>query len=138
VVRGPTGRGVRRNGFSLSPQRTGRHLPRRACTSRCVYGDFAIVEPEDPTWPPKPLPQLASLPFQLYNAFDNPSSLDESPSMGHLFVDFQDSCRDLRTGLTFYERGEVEAAAWYWLFSFRTHWGRHAASAIFALEAHEA
>ena len=103
-----------------------------------VYGDFAIVESEDPPLPPKPLPQLASLPFELYNTFYNPSSLDESPSMGDLFDDFQDIYRDLRTGLALYERRQVEAAAWHWHFSFRTHWGHHAVSAIFALETYEA
>jgi len=43
----------------------------------------------------------------------------------------------LKAGLSLFEHGEVESAAWFWLFWFRSHWGRHAASAIFALEARE-
>jgi hypothetical protein len=84
------------------------------------------------------LSQLAGLPFHLYNVFFIPSNLDESPCMGDLVDDFQDIYRDLRSGLALYDLHQPEAAAWTWLFSFRTHWGHHAASALFALEAHEA
>jgi len=97
--------------------------------------DFDIAEPvASPEW----LPQLAALPFHLYNLFYVPSNLDEPPCMGDLADDFQDIYRDLQAGLALYELHQPEAAAWTWLFSFRTHWGHHAASALFALEAHEA
>jgi hypothetical protein len=97
--------------------------------------DFDIAEPAPS---PVQLPQLTALPFHLYNLFYVPSNLDESPCMGDLFDDFQDIYQDLRAGLSLYELHQPEAAAWQWNLSFRTHWGHHAASALFALEAHEA
>lgn len=97
--------------------------------------DFDIAEPAPSA---ERLPQLAALPFSLYNVFFIPSNLDETPCMGDLVDDFQDIYRDLRVGLSLYELHQTEAAAWLWNLSFRTHWGHHAASALFALEAHEA
>lgn len=38
-------------------------------------------------------------------------------------------------GLWYFEQRREAEAAWTWIFLFRTHWGRHAASAIGALHA---
>ena len=97
--------------------------------------DFDIAEP---TPAPEPSLQLTGLPFHLYNMFFIPSNLDQPPCMGDLASDFQDIYRDLQSGFALYDAQQLEAAAWSWTFSFRSHWGHHAASALFALEAHEA
>jgi len=97
--------------------------------------DFDIAER---TTVPEPPLQLTGLHFHLYNMFFIPSSLDQPPCMGDLTDDFLDIYRDLQSGIDLYDAIQPEAAAWTWNFSFRSHWGHHAASALFALEAHEA
>lgn len=45
-----------------------------------------------------------------------------------------DIWRDLRNGLNAFDRGvSADEVAWGWRFSFRSHWGAHAADALRAL-----
>lgn len=52
------------------------------------------------------------------------------PVAGSLVDDLVDIYRDLRVGLQLADTGSLTDAAWEWRFSFRSHWGRHATSAI--------
>ena len=52
--------------------------------------------------------------------------------------DLADIYRDLKEGLELYEAGHVAEALWEWSQSFNTHWGRHASSALHALQAYAA
>jgi hypothetical protein len=67
--------------------------------------------------------------------FDPYSEKEEGEVVGDLIDDFQDIHRDLSSGLTLWREGKTADAAWEWRFSFETHWGEHATSAIRALYA---
>ncbi len=61
------------------------------------------------------------------------------PVCGSLSDDLADIWRDLKPGVAVIDcptPTSVSAFAWHWRFSFESHWGRHAASAITALHAH--
>jgi len=53
---------------------------------------------------------------------------------GSLSDDIADIYRDLRDGLIPYDAGDSGEAAWNWRTDFESHWGRHAAHAIYALQ----
>jgi hypothetical protein len=53
---------------------------------------------------------------------------------GSLSDDFADIYRDLRDGLLPYDSGDLGEAVWTWRTEFESHWGRHAAHAIYALQ----
>ena len=58
--------------------------------------------------------------------------------LGLLSDDLADIWRDLNPGITAIDSGRttfVSNVVWNWRFSFETHWGQHAASAIYALHA---
>jgi Domain of unknown function (DUF5063) len=48
--------------------------------------------------------------------------------------DVQDIWRDVREGLCEYQEGRPNAAVSTWRINFDIHWGRHAASALLAIE----
>lgn len=78
--------------------------------------------------------RFSSLPFNYYNTFFSPAKMmDKEPCVGDLADDFSDIYRDLKQGLDLYGKEHVTEALWEWKQGFRTHWGRHAASAIHAL-----
>lgn len=52
---------------------------------------------------------------------------------GSLSDDIADIYRDLRDGFLPYDAGDTDEAIWNWRTEFETHWGRHAAHAIYAL-----
>jgi hypothetical protein len=53
---------------------------------------------------------------------------------GSLADDIADIYRDLRDGFVAYDSGDVGEAVWNWRTEFDSHWGRHAARAIYALQ----
>ncbi len=80
--------------------------------------------------------RFAALPFSYYaSIFDPRSILTGEPEVetGDLGDDLADVYRDLSNGRSLFRAGHTEAAEWEWAWSFRNHWGRHAASAIHAL-----
>ena len=53
---------------------------------------------------------------------------------GSLSDDIADVYRDLRNGFLPYDSGDAGEAVWTWRTEFESHWGRHAAHAIYALQ----
>jgi hypothetical protein len=53
---------------------------------------------------------------------------------GSLADDIADVYRDLRDGFAAYGSFGLDEAVWNWRTEFDSHWGRHAAHAIFALQ----
>jgi hypothetical protein len=53
---------------------------------------------------------------------------------GSLADDIADIYRDLRDGFVAYDSGDLGGAVWDWRVEFDSHWARHAAHAIFALQ----
>jgi hypothetical protein len=58
---------------------------------------------------------------------------EDAPVLGSLSDDVADIYGDLKSGLRLIEGHPSEDASWDWRFTFDTHWGRHAASALYAL-----
>lgn len=78
-----------------------------------------------------------ALPFNYYNAFFSPANLEETdPVVCDLADDIADIYRDLSEGISQYNQGHESDALWSLKQTFRIHWGRHAASAIYALHAY--
>jgi hypothetical protein len=79
--------------------------------------------------------RFGSLPFNYYACYADPYLAEAPcPGMGDLADDLADTWRDIKGGLCLYEGGNHAAAAWEWRESFNIHWGRHAASALYALQ----
>jgi hypothetical protein len=79
--------------------------------------------------------RFGALPFNYYASYADPNHLeDPSPVTGDVADDLADTWRDLKGGLALYLNGNYAAAAWEWRESFNTHWGRHAAGALYALQ----
>ena len=77
---------------------------------------------------------LAGFNGRYYREYFNPdSSLNDESVMGDIADDLLDTYKDIRTGLLLFDRGDTTEALWQWTFLHRTHWGRHAVGAIFAL-----
>ena len=74
-----------------------------------------------------------------YWAVFEPMELEQPEAVGgSLTDDLADVWRDLKPGLALSDGGGtrmVSEAVWQWRFSFETHWGQHAVSAIAALHA---
>lgn len=78
--------------------------------------------------------RFGALPFHYYAAHSEPTDMaDPSPGTGDLADDLADIWRDLKGGLALYHKGNQAAAACEWRDAFHAHWGRHAASALYAL-----
>jgi len=77
--------------------------------------------------------RFGSLPFNHYQSIFDPHKEEEEATTGDLADDLADIFRDLSEGVALCEAGHIDSAEWEWAFSFRNHWGRHAASAIHAL-----
>ena len=72
--------------------------------------------------------------YDFYNlVFDPYDFVDSTPVTGSLADDVTDIYRDLKNGLVAYDAGETEDAVWEWRFEFDSHWGRHAANALYAI-----
>ena len=71
------------------------------------------------------------LPFQYYGEIFDPTVIPpEEPVVGDVADDIADIYRDVITGLRLFDASLVDDALWEWGFGFRTHWGKHASSAI--------
>jgi hypothetical protein len=60
------------------------------------------------------------------------------PVVGSLSDGLADIWRDIKPGVAEIDRGKqtsISDAVWHWRSSFESHWGHHAAGAIFALHA---
>jgi hypothetical protein len=75
------------------------------------------------------------LPFNYYSECFNPLVIPpEEPVVAELADDLADIWRDVKAGLILWHELRVNAAAWYWCFTFETHWGHHASAALYALQ----
>jgi hypothetical protein len=76
----------------------------------------------------------ARLPFGDYARMFDPFVLPpEEPVVGSIADDVADIYGDVAGGLIEYEAGRTAQAVWEWGFQLRSHWGRHATDAIYAL-----
>ena len=50
---------------------------------------------------------------------------EEDPVVNNLADDLADIYRDLKAGLSLYERAKPIDAAWEWRVGFLSHWGQH-------------
>lgn len=82
--------------------------------------------------------RFSSFPFQYYSVSFSPANTKDKPVMGDLADDFSDIYRDIKNGLWLYNKGHQTEAIWDWKNSFKTHWGRHAVSALHALHCYAA
>lgn len=95
--------------------------------------DVATTRSDDDAWRAI-YTRFGALPFNHYASIFDPQQLDEAEvDTGDLADDLADIWRDLDEGLVAFTSGHTGAAEWQWAWSFRNHWGRHAASAIHAL-----
>ena len=104
-----------------------------------------LTEPEDPDYDIEGagindlewgivLRRAGALPSTYYRSVSEPYDLDcEDFEIGDLADDVADIYRDLSEGLSLLAAGHHAEAQWEFVFSFRSHWGRHAADAIQAL-----
>ncbi|NUP94961.1 MAG: DUF5063 domain-containing protein [Planctomycetaceae bacterium] len=109
-----------------------------------------VSEEEEPDVPAEELARVAErtklLPFSYYLQVLDPHDFFlapppdpdkfEEPGVADLLDDIRDIHRDVACGLILFDAGSRVDAHWHWAFSFRAHWGRHAASAIHALQAY--
>ena len=80
--------------------------------------------------------RFAGLPFQYYRIVLLPFELnDEEPAMGDLADDLADIYGDLWHGLQALDSEDKDYAIWYWRDSY-SHWGHHAAAALYAIDEH--
>ena len=79
-------------------------------------------------------PPKYRLPIDYYGeVYDSNIIPPEEPCIGSLVDDFGDIFKDVVKGLRVYQSGWPATALWEWRFSFWSHWGDHATSAIRAL-----
>lgn len=82
------------------------------------------------------LDRCSVLPFDIYwMVFDPLNDEERDPVCGSLADDVADTYRDLIAGMSYFEEGDYQAAAWVWRFHFRAHFGHHVSAAIYALQA---
>lgn len=84
------------------------------------------------------------LPFSYYSQVLDPHDFfrasplgaqkPEEPGIADLLDDIRDMHLDVARGLMLFDARRRGDAHWHWADSFRAHWGRHAASAIHALQ----
>jgi hypothetical protein len=76
----------------------------------------------------------ARLPFTDYARVFEPFALPpEEPVVGSIGDDIASIYSDVVSGLLEYEADRKAQAVWEWGFNLRSHWGRHATNAIYAL-----
>ncbi len=74
--------------------------------------------------------RFAVLPVGLYGTVDPTDVVGDTPLTGDVIDDLSDVWRDVRRGLDAHRAGRIDEACWQWRFTFRSHWGRHAAEAL--------
>ena len=84
--------------------------------------------------------RFASLPFNYYASCFDPHQIpiEEKPVVSDAADDLADIWRDVKSGLTLFDAGHINAATWEWRFHFYGHWGRHLTSALYALHCWQA
>jgi hypothetical protein len=109
-----------------------------------LYGAALSLPPgEQPEAPPAAVSdeqwnavvtRFAKVPFRFYTTIINPlADPVEDQVVADLADDLADVYRDLQDGLTLFEAGAREQAAWHWRFMFHGHWGRRALGALSAV-----
>jgi hypothetical protein len=80
--------------------------------------------------------RFSDLPFQFYRVVFDPHDLDaiDEPVMGNLQDDLADIYGDLWHGLQAYRGGDSDEAISLLVDSYFFHWGRHASSALAAID----
>ncbi|MCK6439876.1 MAG: DUF5063 domain-containing protein [Planctomycetes bacterium] len=111
--------------------------------SHLLYLDSGEDEPEIDFVPKEAIQKLteglkaSKLDMDCYWVSLDPLKFDSEKvetGCGSLFDDLLDIYRDVKQGILMYEHGcDPRNAYWEWAFGFQSHWGRHAAEAIFAL-----
>jgi hypothetical protein len=78
----------------------------------------------------------AIFPSACIESFFDPHDFEakDEPVVGLLSDDLADICRDLSEGLSSAKSGHIKEACFEWSQSYRTHWSRHAVSALAAIE----
>jgi hypothetical protein len=61
--------------------------------------------------------------------------VDPEPTVGYLSNDLVDIASALTHGLSHYDAGRPVEALWWWQFSYLSHWGERAASALRVVQA---
>ena len=61
--------------------------------------------------------------------------LDPEPTVGYLSNDLVDIASALSHGLSHHDAGRPVEALWWWQFSYLSHWGERAASALRVVQA---
>ncbi len=78
--------------------------------------------------------RFGALPLGYYSVCLDPHEVPtEAIGVADLADDLADIWRDLKEGLCYFDAGQQSYAAWHWRWHFDSHWGKHAASALFAL-----
>jgi hypothetical protein len=98
-----------------------------------LFGEKEAPDIDDSEW--KAIyKRFGTLPFNYYSQQFNPlPDTPEEPVVADLADDLADIWRDLTRGLKQFDEGLVPAAVWEWRNGFHSHWGRHAAAAIYSL-----
>jgi hypothetical protein len=80
--------------------------------------------------------KLKALPFDYYRVVFDPHDFEEKdePVTGSLSDDLADIYGDLAGGVALAQAGHVDDACFYWALLYRSHWARHAVSALAAIE----
>jgi hypothetical protein len=110
-----------------------------------LYGaalGFPLVDPYGwqggPDIPPLQLAQakanLSGFNGWYYREYWDPHPLlDDESCMGDVGDDMLDTYKDIKRGLLYFDQGQLDEATQHWAYLHRSHWGRHAVGAIFAL-----
>ena len=109
------------------------HVP---AVANAAHGcDHEGVSPDDLIYS-RVSKRFGSLSFNLYRVVFDPHKIDDDdePVMGMLSDDLADIYRDLSEGLSNFDQGHVDDACSDWHLSYRSHWARHAVSALMAIE----
>jgi hypothetical protein len=112
------------------------HIP---AVEKATHGSSHEGRGPDASTYARVLKRFGCLPFDLYRVVFDPHKIDDSddsdePVMGMLSDDLADIYRDLAEGLSNAELGHMDDACSDWHFSYRSHWARHAVSALMAIE----
>lgn len=79
--------------------------------------------------------KAGGLPLQQYYTVFNPTqtSEDASPTLGLLADDLLDIYTDLSEALDLWDKGHKDLANWTLVFTYQSHWGKHAVDAAQAM-----
>lgn len=122
-----------------TPTSDARDLEGRLLALHLAALDLPDVEPNTDSEPPLDLTlinkaRLAALPVKLYwDVFDPLRTPPDAPVANSAVDDVQDIYSDVKRGLLLFDVGLVVDAAWYWRFTFASHWGEHLVGLVRAL-----